>query len=57
MKVIKNTFIKLANDLGRYVIFLCWFFHGQTPLESFLNDQNGDYCEIFFINLPVKFGG
>jgi|UPI000306AFCB hypothetical protein len=37
-------------------MFFWWLFHGQAPPESFLNDQNGDYYEIFFINLPVNFG-
>jgi len=38
-------------------MFFWWLFHGQAPPGSFLNDQNGDYYEIFFINLPVNFGG
>jgi len=56
-KVIQFTFLKSAKKLCWLIIFLWWLFHGQAPPESFLNDQNGDYSEIFFINLSVKFGG
>ena len=54
-KVIKFTFLKSAKKLGWVIIFLWWLFHGQAPPESFFNDQNGDFCEIFFINLSAKF--